>query len=72
MRSKTLKEEAISTEMRQPSRLPKLRNAGFGSYSVNSQKQAHGRRNGEIHFISGKGQTLEGQNPIRVSAAWLE
>jgi hypothetical protein len=42
MRSKTLKEEAISTEMRQPFRLPKLRNAGFGSYLLTSKSKHTG------------------------------
>jgi hypothetical protein len=68
MRSETLKEEAISSEMRQPDRLPKLRNAGPESCFGSFQGQAYGGRMGEILSISGQGQTLGGLNPRRVSA----
>jgi len=68
MRSKTLKKKAISTEMRQPFCLPKLWKAGHHLYFGNYDEQAYERKNGEIRFISRKGQALKGQNPKRVSA----
>jgi hypothetical protein len=44
----------------------------FLGYFGNLEKQAYERRSGEICSIYGKGQTLKGRKPKRVSALRLE
>jgi len=68
MRSKTLREEAISSEMRQPLWLLKLFTAGSQYDFGHVERQAAERRSGQNRIIPSAGQTLEGHKLKRVSA----
>lgn len=72
MRSETLREEAISSEMRQSLWLPKLLTVGSRHRFGDVEKQAAERRYGQNRIISKAGQTLEGHKLKGVSATELE
>lgn len=56
----------------QPVRLAMLCEVGYWGCFGRPRNQACERKNGENHFIFGRGQTLEGQKPRRAPAAWQE